>query len=594
MAALQMLAIPSGIAVLCALPSTRIHRFHHVPKSLCRSTSIAGLFDTDRRMKQLPGLDASFLHLETAQMPMHVGALHNLELPAHYRGDFVADLRRHMAARLVLAPALRRKLVKMPLNLSNPVWIDADPDLDEHIVAIALPPGSGQAELERQVGLLHPVLLDRSRPLWKFHVFTGLADGPGGTKRFALYSQLHHAAVDGQAAVALGQAILDLSPAGREVEQSGRRSKVKREFGMADMLRGALGNQLGLVMDAVKAIPGTVGVLSQMASQKVGGTAGDTVSAVMSRLTGRGAAARGKGVSNLALAPRTRLNTTVSELRAFAAISLPLARVNAARRRHQASLNDAVLMICSGALRRHFLKHGPLPRKSMVAGVPISTRAKGDTASNNQATMTIVSLGTHIADPAKRLAHVLAATASMKANIGAMKSLMPTDFPTIGVPWLMQGLAALYAKARVADRLPAIANVTISNVPGPTVPLYIAGARMLTNYPTSIVVHGVALNITVQTYDQSLEFGLIACGRAMPEVAELARHVQAAFDEFEALPAVEPAAPAPVKKAAPKKAAPKKSATQRAAKPRIASGKNVTQATPKARASAPVKKRPAR
>jgi hypothetical protein len=125
----------------------------------------------------------------------------------------------------------------------------------------------------------------------------------------------------------------------------------------------------------------------------------------------------------------------------------------------------------------------------------------------------------------------------MKHNIGAMKSLMPTDFPSLGVPWLMEGLGALYAKARVADRLPAIANVTISNVPGPTVPLYMAGALMLTNYPTSIVVHGVALNITVQTYNESLEFGIIACGKAMPEVAELARHVQAAFDEFVALPA---------------------------------------------------------
>ncbi|WP_448173620.1 WS/DGAT domain-containing protein [Rhizobacter fulvus] len=202
--------------------------------------------------------------------------------------------------------------------------------------------------------------------------------------------------------------------------------------------------------------------------------------------------------------------------------------------------------------------------------MPISTRAKGDTSSNNQATMTIVSLGTHIADPAKRLAHVLAATAAMKANMGAMKSLMPTDFPSVGVPWLMAGLSSLYEKARVADRIPAVANVTISNVPGPTVPLYMAGARMLTNYPTSIVVHGVALNITVQTYDQSLEFGLIACGEAMPEVAELAGHVQAAFDEFQALSpsmAAEPVAPvAPVARAAVKK---------------VAAGKVVPKATPR-------------
>jgi diacylglycerol O-acyltransferase / wax synthase len=535
-------------------------------------------------MKQLPGLDASFLHLETPQMPMHVGALHNFELPADYDGDFLADMRRHMAARLVLAPALRQKLVKMPLNLSNPTWVDDEPDLDEHIVGISLPKGSGQAELEAQVGLLHTVLLDRSRPLWKFHVFDGLADGPGGTKRFAMYTQLHHAAVDGQAAVALGQAILDLSPAGREVDQQ-RRGKVRRELGLADMLRGVLANQAGLVLDAVKAIPGTVGVLSQMATQKVGDTAGGTMASILARLKGQGAAARGKSVSNLALAPRTRLNTTVSATRAFASISLPLAALNATRRKHKASLNDAVLMVCSGALRRHFLKHGPLPRKSLVAGVPVSTRAKGDTSSNNQATMTVVSLGTHIADPAKRLKHVLAATAAMKNNLGAMKSLMPTDFPSLGVPWLMESLSNLYAKARVADRLPAIANVTISNVPGPTVPLYMAGAKMLTNYPTSIVVHGVALNITVQTYNESLEFGLIACGEAMPEVAELARHVQAAFDEFQALPASvvaeappPPTAVEPVAKKAPaRKAGPRKTA------------KVVARATPAPRASAPKK-----
>jgi hypothetical protein len=205
--------------------------------------------------------------------------------------------------------------------------------------------------------------------------------------------------------------------------------------------------------------------------------------------------------------------------------------------------------------------------------------------------MTIVSLGTHIADPAKRLAHVLVATAAMKANMGAMKSLMPTDFPSVGVPWLMAGLSSLYEKARVADRIPAVANVTISNVPGPTVPLYMAGARMLTNYPTSIVVHGVALNITVQTYDQSLEFGLIACGEAMPVVAELARHVQAAFDEFQALPAsVE--APAPVAPTPPARKKPV--AKKAAAKKKPAAKKAVPKATARARASAPKASRSAR
>lgn len=528
-------------------------------------------------MKQLPGLDASFLHLETPQMPMHVGALHNFELPADYNGDFVEDMRLHMAARLAHAPALCRKLARMPLNFVNPSWVDAEPDLDEHVVRITLPEGSGQAELEAKVGELHPVLLERDRPLWKFHVFDGLAPGPNGERRYAMYTQLHHAAVDGQAAVALGQAILDLTPvpprAAAPRADTGA-TKARRPLGMADMLRAALANQLGLVVDAVKAIPSKVGTLSQMA---------------ISAVPKKGA----KRVSNLGLAPRTRLNVTVSAQRAFASISLPLAQLTSTRRKHHASLNDAVLMICSGALRRYFLQHGPLPRKSLVAGVPISTRAKGDTSSNNQATMTVVSLGTHIGDPKKRLAYVLAATAAMKNNMGHMKSLMPSDFPSLGVPWLMEGIGALYAKAKVADRLPAIANVTISNVPGPTVALYMAGAKMLTNYPTSIVVHGVALNITVQTYNESLEFGLISCGEAMPDVAELALHVQEAFDEFQALPPSAVPAPAEPPKTIAKKATKKvarKAASTPATPVKRTKKAPVAKAT-RARANAPTKAR---
>ncbi|QTN25234.1 wax ester/triacylglycerol synthase family O-acyltransferase [Rhizobacter sp. AJA081-3] len=562
-------------------------------------------------MKQLSGLDASFLYLETAEMPMHVGALHQFELPASYRGNFLDDMRAHMATRIPLAPALRRKLAWMPLNLAAPVWIDAEPDLDEHIVGITLPAGSGLAELEEQVGELHPVLLDRSRPLWKFHVFDGLEPGPNGEKRYALYTQLHHAAVDGQAAVALAQAILDLGPEPREIPTRPARER-KGQLAMTEMLRGALSNQLDQLGNLVKALPAAVGALSQVAAQTAGGAVSETAASVWSRIKGNGPMG-GKSVSNLGLAPRTRLNATVSDTRAFAAVSLPLAELNAVRRRHHASLNDAVLMICSSALRRHFAKHGPLPRKSLVAAVPISLRSKGDTASNNQASMSVISLGTHIADPARRLAHVMAASASMKATLGSVKSLLPTDFPSMGVPWLMEGLTAIYGRAGVADRIPPVANLVISNVPGPTVPLYMAGAKMLTNYPTSIVVHGVALNITVQTYNESLDVGIIACAQAMPEVDEFAAHVETSFLEFKGLPvAPEPVPARPARKVPAKKAAVKKPAAKQApAKKAPASkavvkktpakkatakkpAKPVPKVTPKARASAPTAKRSSR
>jgi diacylglycerol O-acyltransferase len=178
--------------------------------------------------------------------------------------------------------------------------------------------------------------------------------------------------------------------------------------------------------------------------------------------------------------------------------------------------------------------------------VPVSLRAAGDTASDNQASIAPVSLGTHIGDPLKRLQHIKEATAAMKAAMGSVKDVLPTDFPSVGLPWLIEAATKLYGRAKVADRVPQLANVAISNVPGPNVPLYLAGARMLTNYPTSVVVHGLALNITVQSYDRSLDFGLMADAKAMPDVRLLAESIAVAFDDIRALAAERAAAAADV------------------------------------------------
>jgi diacylglycerol O-acyltransferase / wax synthase len=415
---------------------------------------------------------------------------------------------------------LRRRLWWMPLNLANPAWVDAEPDLRQHIVEVPIAKGAGMAELEAEVGRLHPILLDRRRPLWKMHVFEGLAPSADGRRRVALYTQLHHAAVDGQAAVALANAILDLSPTPRAPEaRPSRRTKAYR-LEMTEMLRGVIGNQAQKVAQIIRELPATVSTL--------GGAAGKAVSS-SSLLTGR------KGSGNLTLAPRTALNASVTPGRAFATVTLPLPELRALARANDATLNDMVLMLCSSALRRYFSKKHALPRKSLVAAVPISLRDKGDTTADNQASMTLVSLGTHIGDTRRRLAHVKAATAAMKSTMGELKSILPTDFPSLGVPWLLEAVTTLYGKARVADRIPQVANVVISNVPGPPVPLYMAGARMLTNYPTSIVVHGIALNITVQSYDQSLDFGLMADAAAMPDVRELADAIRIAHDDLNAL-----------------------------------------------------------
>jgi WS/DGAT/MGAT family acyltransferase len=493
-------------------------------------------------MKPLSGLDAAFLYLETPEMPMHVGALHVFELPAGHKGRFVLALRKHIASRLPIVPALRRKLWWVPFNLTAPAWVDADPDLSKHIVEIKLPKsartGDGMRELEAQVAALHPVLLDRKRPLWKFHVFEGLAPTAHGHKRVAMYTQLHHAAVDGQAAVALANAILDVTPEPRAIELKPSTRAKKFQMSMGESLRGALANQIAQVSTLVKELPGTVGTLGGAAKSALQGGA-------LGLLLG------GKGSGNLALAPKTAFNASVTTGRAFAAVSLPLAELKGIGKAHEVTVNDMVLMVVSTALRRHLGKQRALPKKSLIAAVPVSLRAAGDTTSDNQASISLISLGTHLADPLKRLEHIRNASQSMKSTLGSVKNILPTDFPSLGLPWLMEAAASLYGRAKVADRIPQVANVVISNVPGPPMPLYLAGGRMLTNHPTSIVVHGMALNITVQSYNGSLDFGLMADAKAMPDVKAFAQAIEVAFDDLRALPSAdEMAAQAPAEQVA--------------------------------------------
>jgi diacylglycerol O-acyltransferase / wax synthase len=239
-----------------------------------------------------------------------------------------------------------------------------------------------------------------------------------------------------------------------------------------------------------------------------------------------------KRIGSLGMAPRMALTGAVTAGRAFAAVTMSLPECKALGKQHGATLNDVVLWLCSSALRAHYKRKGELPRASMVAAVPVSLRAKGDTSASNLASMTLFSLGTNVADPIKRMAHIKAASKTMKSTLSDVKSILPTDFPSIGLPWMMEAANAIYRRATASDKLPPVANVTISNVPGPPVPLYMAGAKMLTNYPCSIVVHGVALNITVQSYDQSLDFGLMADAKAMPDVRKLG---EALMDAMQAL-----------------------------------------------------------
>ncbi|MBS1216088.1 MAG: acyltransferase, partial [Proteobacteria bacterium] len=234
----------------------------------------------------------------------------------------------------------------------------------------------------------------------------------------------------------------------------------------------------------------------------------------------------------LTFGPKTPFNIAITGERGFAAVSIPLSETKAIGQAEEAKLNDVVLAICAGALRRYLAHRGGIPTKPLIAAVPVSLREPGNTEYTTQATMTLVNLATNIADPVKRLRAIRENAAAAKALTAKTKSVVPTDFPSLGVPWIVSRLAGLYGRSHLADRIPPIANLVISNVHGSEVPMYMAGARMLTYWPISIVEHGLGLNITLESYAGSLDFGLLAAKNAVPNVREIADAIEESFAEL--------------------------------------------------------------
>ncbi len=458
-------------------------------------------------MKVLSGVDGAFLHLETKETPMHVASLHLFDLPPGYTGDFHADIRRLMKHRLHVAPVLTRKLAPMPLQFANPVWIeDGSLDLDYHVQRITLPGPGTLAQLEDLVGRLHSERLDRSRPLWRMAIIDGLQSGQA-----ACYIQIHHAVLDGQAGVLLAQVLFDLTPKSRALTgQSGLRAE---RPGMAELAAAALKHDAGQYIKLIRHLPGVVKTLAGLF---------DVAPAKL----------RGRLRQNFSFGPRTPLNVPITGERGFAALSVSLDTLKQLAHAHEAKLNDIVLALCGGALRRYLARHGGIPKKPLMATMPISLRDPGNTEFTTQAMLSLVSLNTQIADPVRRLHAIRDAAGAIKVLAQRARGMIPVDFPSIGAPWLLHTLATLYGRTRLAGIVPPIANVVISNVPGPQVPLYVAGARMTDYWPLSIVEHGVGLNITVMSYAGQMGFGFTTARCAVPDARELTAALREALAEL--------------------------------------------------------------
>ena len=472
-----------------------------------------------RAIVPLTGLDGVFLDLETPATPMHVGSVHLFARPEGRQRDFHGAVRRLLANGTRVAPVLGRRLAEVPLHIAHPVWVEGEEiDLDFHVRRVQVPAPGTQAALEDCVAELHSQLMDRSRPLWTIYVLEGLADG-----RRAYYFKIHHAVLDGAAGVALAAALF--SPSARRASLRTSPGTSGDRPGWLAAAGAAFSHDAAQYVRLVRYLPTAVSALA--------GIVRSPAASGGSQLLG-----------NLAFGPRTPLNVTVTAERRFAVASLPLDEVRAIGARCGATINDVVLAVCGGTLRRYLARHGGLPRAPLIATMPISLRERGDTHFGTAATLSLVNLATHIADPLRRLRAVSAAAGATKSLARSARSLLPTDFPSIGVPWIVSSMAALYGRSHIADVIPPIANVVISNVPGPQVPLYTAGARMEAYWPVSIVEHGLGLNITVLSYTGTLAFGFTAARTAVADARELVSDLAVAHAELKRCASRRPRRPA--------------------------------------------------
>lgn len=471
-------------------------------------------------MDQLSSMDASFLHFETPETPMHVGSLMLFELPEGYDGDYYEDVKAMLGKRLHLASVLTRKLAPMPFELAEPVWIeDDDIDLDYHIRSVTLRRPGTMAQLEQLIARLHSTLLDRSRPLWEMYVIDGLDNG-----QMAFYTKAHHSGVDGKAGVELAKVLYDTSPKIREVPPPRRkRTTGQYQLGVTELLQAAATNAAQQYRKIAEALPTAAKAFSTaagvIASQRV---------------------PQGERQLNLGLAPKTIFNDSITNQRSYSTLSVPLADIKALGKRVGGTVNTIVMAMCSIALHRFLKERNLLPKEPLIAMVPVSLRAEGDSAMNNQVSAVRVDLATDIKNLPERFKAIHASSEAAKAVVRELKPVLGMNVPITGAPWLMTGLASLLGRSNLASRVPAAGNVMISNVPGPPMPLYMAGAQMVHYFPVSIPYHGAALNITVHSYAGVLEFGLTACRRVLSqdESYELIEHLKKALKEIEALPPV--------------------------------------------------------
>jgi len=469
-------------------------------------------------MKQLSGLDAAFLTLETHNSTGHVGGVCILDPSTAAQPLDLATLTNLMNDRAPLIPLLRQRLRYVPLGLDQPYWVDDENfDIEFHVREISLPAPGSDAQLTEQVSRLHARPLDRSRPLWEAYLISGLAGG-----RLAVYTKMHHAAIDGVSGAELMTVLLDLTPEGKKLPPA------------SDFTPDAPPSAAAMLTRAATSIASRPASAVRIASSLgrslplIGSYVKPYVGAVLGRKHRDGdviATAPG-------LAPRTPFNAEVTLHRRFAIASVSLADVKTVKNAFGMSVNDVVMAMSAGAVRHWLIDHDALPETPLVAMIPVSVRDEASKSKlGNKVSAMLAALPTDLDDPVDRLTRVHQATKVAKAQQAAIPEGLVENVTDFAPPALVARAARVAFAMGLPHRIPPY-NLVISNVPGPNVDVYLAGARMVANYPVSVVVDGQGFNITVNSYGGELHFGLIACRELMPDIDVVARYL---VEELETL-----------------------------------------------------------
>src|SRR4051794_15402976 len=473
-------------------------------------------------MRQLTSLDAQFLALENARQTGHVGSLAILDPATAPGGRFGChEVTTLLETRAPQLPPLRWRLAEVPLGLDHPYWVEeGEIDIGYHVREMALAAPGSDAQLAEQVARIVSRPLDPARPLWELYVIEGLESG-----HVAVLTKIHHAVIDGLSGAEIMALLLDLTPEGREVPDAEDTLADPSPSSMQMLGLGLLGiprYPVRMLRALPKAIPNLeetpFGVLPGMG----------TVSRLAS-LTRRDGVQR----PDLA-APKTLFSGRISPHRRFVFGQLSLDEFKAVKNKHGTTVNDVVVSVCAGAVRRWLLEHDDLPEVPLVAQVPVSVRTGEQFGTyGNRILLMAAPLHTEMHDPVERLRATHEALAEMKERRGALPAELLQDANNFIPPAVFARAARLTFGFSTSRPGRPTWNLVISNVPGPQFPLYMAGAKLVANFPVSVITDGMGLNITVMSYMGHMDFGIIADRDQMPDLDLLMGFLRAELQALE-------------------------------------------------------------